>query len=167
MHLDEIPDDGSRQHEVFARFGLAAYMAQVFEAALMNLIVVAYLATGRFNSDDAFERLVNRLQQLTAGQRLTQVRNLGFVSENLAARAADCVRLRNRLAHHFFWDHSLRFMTNPGMQEMLEELDTARDQFESIASKIRQLVVKIGTPVGVSNDRIEAVTDELMKATKD
>jgi len=55
-------DDGDRQREVYARFGLAVYMAQVFEHGLVNLVVFVERLAGKISTaddwDDRFEALV-------------------------------------------------------------------------------------------------------------
>lgn len=39
--IADLPDNGARQKETYARFGLAAYWAQVFETGMVSLIAVA------------------------------------------------------------------------------------------------------------------------------
>lgn len=34
--IEDLPDDGERQRELYARYGLAMYFAQVFEHGLVN-----------------------------------------------------------------------------------------------------------------------------------
>lgn len=44
--IADLPDDGSRQHETYARYGLAMYFAQVFEHGLVNAIVLVRQVNG-------------------------------------------------------------------------------------------------------------------------
>ena len=62
--IAELPDDGSRQKEVYARFGLTAFKAQVFDHALVNLLTVAGTIEGGTTVHD-IDRLADALFKKT------------------------------------------------------------------------------------------------------
>jgi hypothetical protein len=70
-YIDELPDDGTQEHEVYARFGLAAYAAQKFEIGVVNLLTVAGLTevTASNSMDEQFAAFMGK----TAGAPLHDV----------------------------------------------------------------------------------------------
>ena len=127
--IEDLPDDGSRQKETYARFGLAAYSAQVFEAGLINLIAIATAYASRSGkpmtiedvdalNDELFGHTSGRLVTLLAGIIPSEADHLD------ACRLA--VSERNRLMHRFFREHAQDFLTPSGMQRMVDDADSVR-----------------------------------------
>ncbi|HUW11801.1 MAG TPA: hypothetical protein VM537_18895 [Anaerolineae bacterium] len=161
--IANLPDDGAREKEVFARFGLALYAAQVLEQGFMNLIIV-----GSFGSDirtDAdFDEVDGVLGTRTAGQLLRRLRAKEMLTEEEERLAAKAVDERNRLAHHFFAQHSGDFMTPEGKQIMLDDADTAGELFRRADALIEAATFRIGAPHGVTEERVSEVARSRLEA---
>jgi hypothetical protein len=117
-----LPDDGSRQQEVYARFGLAVYWAQVFEVGLANLIVVLVshrARTGRPLSRNQVDELYESLFAKTAGRLVGELRRALGDDPHIDI-CEEAVKERNRLMHHFFRIHDRDFLTLAGKQRMVE-----------------------------------------------
>lgn len=162
--IADLPDDGSRQKETYARYGLAAFHAQVFEIGLANLIVVATSDSKQGQEtwtvreiDSLFEDLYSH----TAGKLVTRLKQ--FIDQpefiELLVRA---VKERNRLMHRFFREHDRDAMTTAGMQRMVEDADTTRRLFETADQAVTSVVHELLLGRGVGEDAISRQYDTLL-----
>lgn len=160
----DLPDDGSRQKEVYARFGLAVYFAQVFETGLVNLLVIG--SAHRKRSEDPLtvvdiDQMFAEHFSQTSGRLAKRIDE--FVSDpeqvNLIKTA---VQERNRLIHHFFRDHDLDFMSNSGMQAMLDDADGVRVLLGSADAATSAVCHQFLDAAGVDEDCRQAEFDLLV-----
>jgi hypothetical protein len=123
-YIHELPDDGSQEHEVYARFGLAAYAAQTFEIGMVNLLTVAGLteATAANSMDEQFGALMGK----TAGALLREVHEAGHLSDDERETCRAALKCRNSTVHGFFYRHAADYQHPAGRQTMVEEADAAR-----------------------------------------
>lgn len=164
--IADLPDDGSRQKEVYSRYGLAMYWAQVFEEGMANLIVTvtAYLSrTGNPLTSAEIDELYEDLRAHTAGKLVNKVKEVLDDPEHID-ECRRAVMERNRLAHGFFRDHDQDFMTAAGMQRILEDADAARLLFQRADEGSTQMVRDTFALVGIGEDMIEAEFDALLRA---
>ena len=119
---DVPPADSSETKEVFAFFGLCAYHAQVLEQGLLNLVVPLRLRglTGLCPED--IEQTYVDNERRTLGQLIRDARQRVEIPERVAEALTEALRKRNYVAHSFFAQHSIDFMSEPGRREMIEEL---------------------------------------------
>ena len=164
--IEDLPDDGSREKEVYARFGLAAYHAQVFEHGLMNLVLAAETYLRRLDgvelNGDAVDALFADLVTLTAGRLLRRVGRVVRVSEDQSAAFQAAISARNSLTHHFFREHAEDFFTSEGMQVMLDEVDRLRGIFEevdAIGALLTRAILGLG---GITQEHIDAAEQEAL-----
>jgi hypothetical protein len=154
--IGSLPNDGSRQKETYARYGLAMYYAQVFEHGLVNAIVLARQINGRITDvtdwDRAFEAEFRRRSSDLA-RRVGSYSGLDDIDRELLRCA---VAERNRLAHRFFRDHSEDALSVVGMQRMLDDADNARDLFgraDAVCERLcDEAMNQLGIPIQVRLD---------------
>ncbi|WP_071287728.1 hypothetical protein [Mycolicibacterium llatzerense] len=159
--IAELPDDGSRQKEVYARFGLTAFKAQVFDHALVNLLTVAGSIDGGMSSeqvDECFERLFRK----TAGGLVTEVSNQSWLDPEDLQICRTAVSERNRLIHRFFRDHAENFMTSRGQQVMLDDLGAIADLIQRADDACQRVMMRIGQPHGFTEERVEREMREML-----
>lgn len=128
-YIFELPDDGSQQHEVYARFGLAAYAAQRFEIGMVNLLTVAGLTEGA--APDSMTEQLAALMGKTAGKLLREVHEAGHLSEEEHETCRTALKVRNSTIHGFFHRHAANFEHATGRQAMVDDADAARTTLES------------------------------------
>jgi len=156
----ELPDDGLRQKEVYARFGLVAYQAQVFDHALVNLLTVAGTIGQKLTTADV-DRFMADLFQKTAGALVNEVsRDLHLDVADLETCRKAVVE-RNRLIHRFFREHAENFMTSSGQQRMLDDLGDIADVIAQADKACHHMMMTIGEPHGftaeVVSEHLEAM----------
>jgi hypothetical protein len=159
--VTDLPDDGSQQKEVYARFGLAAYQAQVLEHGLVNLLIVARQATGQV-TPSSINTDFDRLFRLSMGALLeqTEKEQLTVADTELWSRA---LAERNRLAHHYFREHAENFMSPEGRELMLKDADAARLLFVRADEAATRVLFSISQRWGMTPDVARAVA-EIMEA---
>lgn len=157
--IAELPDDGSRQKEVYARFGLTAFMAQVFDHALVNLLTVAGTIEGTTTVHD-IDLISEALFKKTSGALVNDLSGQsGLEAEDLETCRSAVVQ-RNRLIHRFFRERAENFITSRGQQLMLDELRDIADVIQKADDACHRLKMSLGEPYGFTDD----VVDENMRA---
>src|SRR5687768_13811856 len=102
-------DDGEHEKEVFARFGLAMYRAQVLEHGIVNALAVLdlipsrrHLARSREDWGAEVDAFMDRNFEVTMGRMMHNLRAVTQVAPELDILLRDALGKRNRLAHDFF-----------------------------------------------------------------
>jgi hypothetical protein len=151
--------NAEQQKEVYARFGLAAYHAQVFEHGVANLLLIAELvkAKGIVRTQQAWETLVDHVLdssfQLTLGN---MVRRL-FEAITLDAAAKDMInaakRNRDELCHRFFREHAEDFMTSAGRLRMLDRIETLGSEICAATAAMELIEGATAKLIGISPEK--------------
>ena len=162
--IADLPDDGSRQQEVYARFGLAVYFAQVFEHGLVNVLVLSDRLAGRIVDEAAWDERFDRLFTKTASDLLRRLRATGLLSPDDATLCHDAILARNRLVHHFFRVHTEDFMTTSGQQRMVDDADSIRDLLQRADAITERITVGTLQSVGVDPAIIDLEAERLRQA---
>ncbi|MCH7700769.1 MAG: hypothetical protein IID37_03685 [Planctomycetes bacterium] len=162
----EVPTpDGDQAKEVYAFFGLAAYTAQVVEAALLNLLVGLELARQPTISRQQFEQAFDQADKKTLGQLLRKIGSqvpLGADVESVLGEALDA---RNYLCHRFFGDHAEDFLSAVGRREMIAELRELTEKIHR-ADRFYEVTVTLFERIGVSVGMVEKYIAESTKRAK-
>jgi len=154
--IAELPDDGSQQHVVYARFGLAVYFGQVLEHGLANLIVVAERLTGQIVDEESWESRYDALFSKTAGGLVRLIADQSHLAAEGIELCRRAVKRRNWLTHHYFREHVLDSMTTEGRQRMVDTADDARRLFMRADAACEEVVNQLLAKAGVTEDQIEA-----------
>jgi len=162
-----LPDNEEREREVYARFGLAMFHAQVFEEGLISFIVALVTAeheqAGTRGGADAFNDLMDDLYGRTAGKLLVKLREQAGLEPRLEALLKEAIGVRNSLAHRWFRENSADFGSVEGMQRMVDDLDTSRATLQRASVQTYGLAAKVFMSLGITERDIERVRDDLMK----
>lgn len=165
--IADLPDNGARQKEVYARYGLAMYYAQVFETGLVTLLAIATthqskVPITRPEADAMFDELFG----YTSGRLLKRLAGIMEVGGEGADDWQNAVRERNRLAHHYFRDHAENFVTTEGMQRMVDDADGVRELFERADLVTTAITRALLADVGVTDAQIEEQYDMLIERAR-
>lgn len=163
--IEDLPDDGARQKEIYARFGLAAYQAQVFDAGLTNLIAIAMAYASRSGAPmtaQDIDALSNDLFGYTSGRLVNRLARIFPSEENHLNACRLAVQERNRLMHRFFWDHAQDFLTPAGMQRMADDADSVRRLLELADVGTDAISARLLERVGVTPEVVQAEYDRIV-----
>ena len=174
-------DKGEHIKEVYAYFGRAYYMANVFETGLGNAIVqLDFLAEivetlkreGRRSFDQAryekdFDAFMERQNAQTFGNLWKRVEKLIVPDAALRDLIAEAKTKRDFLAHRYFRERADQFMTRQGRDGMIAELDSAAETFSKADKALDKFLEPRRAAIGLSADRIEAHFARYMQSFAD
>jgi len=152
------PDDrdGEEAREVYALAGLALYAANLLEHEIVNLLVglsrMERLKSGRTttNLTEEIDKVWDDNFRLTLGGLITRIKSAVPVSDDLKAGLEKTLEERNRLAHRFFREHDLNFVSAAGRRQMAEELTEMRELFCSTDKGLQPITSAIWRKSGIS-----------------
>lgn len=152
---DDLDDASYQIREVYAQYGLTNYASQVMEKGVVNTLVLKANAESSTPTQANFDVLFAQHAKLTLGQLLRAFAK-ALPNESPAYDAlATALPLRNFIAHTFFWDRAVDFMSFSGRESMLVELIEARELFESTNDLVADLTRRVAAEVGIDAVQFE------------
>jgi hypothetical protein len=152
-------DDDEHIKEVYARFGLAVYFAQVLELGLVNALIFLHLIPSRRHrarSRDEWGAVVNtfidRHFEATMGHLIKNLRDVTQVDTDLERLLSDALKRRNWLVHDFFRERATNFVSASGRQQMLTEIDECRELFQSADERLEAIVEPLRLGAGITDE---------------
>ena len=117
--------------ELYAKFGITAEAAQLFETEIGTLLLCARgLESGWHVVPDGTSGrdLLGEIDRSTLGRLLTKLNRHVEIDDNLSASFASALAARNRLNHGFYERHNFRIQTDDGRDVMMADLDALHDE---------------------------------------
>jgi hypothetical protein len=120
--------------ELYAKFGITAEAAQLFETELGTLLLgLRALEHGWPVAPDG-ERaraVLNEIDRSTLGQLLTMLKKHATLEGDLEDRLYSALEARNRLTHGFYERHNFAIQTDAGRDAMKADLERLHDELFS------------------------------------
>ena len=148
--------------EVFAQYGLAMFSAQKVEQSMILLLASALGPGDDWLNQHGIGVLLDKYSERTFGQLARHLAEKGLPAD-LVEEMRRGVRERNRLAHTYFWERAIEFVTDEGRTMMIEELAAAADQFEALENKLDPIVQKWRTARGITDDVVRETMDRMLR----
>ncbi len=164
--LDELPDDGAQEREIYARYGLAMYAAQVLEESASSLIVVHEMTHGNMRVVEEVGDRFDELWTKTLGALIRQVGTHQLVTADQSAVLGDALKARNRLAHHFFREEADSFVTPGGKRRMLDQLDAARRLFQEASALAADIYLRYMSKYGVTRGTLDEMVKDMTETAR-
>jgi hypothetical protein len=123
--------------EVYSRYGLAMYHAQVLEHGMVNAVIVARMLPTLHQHPDrtaweaAFDRAYDSELSKTFGNMLRALEPLNL-PDDLMGRLRHAKVERDRLVHRFFREHDENFLGRSGRTKMIAECEEVIERFIGI-----------------------------------
>lgn len=152
--------DSIQIREVYSRYGLAMYQAQVLEHGMVNAVIIArMLPTMRNHSDkaaweDAFDRAYDVELAKTFGNMLRALEALGL-PDDLMARLRAAKIERDHLAHRFFREHDEDFLGRAGRTRMIAACEDIIERFAAIDAELETVMQPLRERHGITAEWIE------------
>ena len=141
--------------EVFAFFGLAFYQAAVLEHGVLNLTVAVL---GKKLSALSFADVANlysNFDKHTFGQVLNALKSKMGVPADLEASLEKALKHRNHLAHRFFVNHDIDFMSDTGRRKMIDELILILQHLQVVESTMDEVCLEAWEKLGITKEWLE------------
>jgi hypothetical protein len=158
---EKIDQESWLGRQVFAYFGLAMYWAQCIEHGIANLAVATGQRDGVITTQDEFA--VDHAAMLR--------KTMGHARDELLKRRPDltefedklrrAVKLRNFLAHGYFRERTVAFMTTEGKRAMVRELERAAEFMESVNDDFVGLSLDMIEAMGATEECLSEIYEEL------
>lgn len=165
--------NGEQVKEVYARFGLAIYFAQVLEHGIINALVILDLIPSRRHlarSADEWgsevDAFMDRHFQATMGRMMRNLRDTTQVDDDLEQLLSEALRKRNWLVHDFFRERATEFMSSPGREQMISEVDGCRDLFQSADKRLEATVVPLRRRAGLTDELLAREYERMQKEAR-
>jgi hypothetical protein len=169
MHEPQDADE-EQVKEVYARFGLAVYFAQVLEHGIVNAIVILDLIPSRRHlarSADEWgsevDAFMDRHFQATMGRLMRNLRDISQVDDDLEQLLSEALRKRNWLVHEFFRERATEFMSSLGRDQMISEVDVCRDLFQSADKRLEATVTPLRRNAGLTDELLAREYERMQK----
>ena len=114
------------RHELYAKYGIAAEAAQLFETELGTLLLClrALEKDWHIVPDGAAAReVLESIDSSTLGRVLNDLKRHVTIDSDLEEGFSSALMARNRLMHGFFERHNFKIHTKEGRREMIADLD--------------------------------------------
>ena len=146
--------------EVYARFGLAYYLSECLHRGLCSLYVFYNYRDKADTTRARTEELQSIASKMTFGQILERTKE--FQSDEINNELDEVLKIRNFLAHHFWFNRIHLMAKEAGLMEMIEELEGFASFFQDINARIKCLVQEKIKEYGIK----EYIDDLFKKAKK-
>lgn len=157
--------------EVYARFGLAMYCAQVLEHGLANFLMILKFrpeATSAKNQQEwetLVEQFYNTQFAKTLGNLLRAVEEINHLPDELVQELRQVKANRDYLAHRFFREHSESFLSQDGKQRMIIICEEFIQQIQKLDRSIEAIAEPVRTRQGLTNEMIDQEIQKIIKKT--
>ncbi|HEY7414921.1 MAG TPA: hypothetical protein VH593_07000 [Ktedonobacteraceae bacterium] len=115
--------------ELYAKFGITAEAAQLFETDLNTLLLMTHFTENGWHIEPDRElglRFVDSIDRDTLGQLLKRLSKK--FDDNLKDRFASALKARNRLIHGFYERHDFKIQTDEGRDIMIADLEKLHEE---------------------------------------
>jgi hypothetical protein len=157
-----MDDENEQVKEVYARFGLAVYFAQVLEHGIVNALLVVDLIPSRRHlapSKDQWAAEVDAFTghhfEDTMGRLINNLRSVTTLDADLESILRKALGRRNWLVHDYFRERAEEFISDIGRQEMLKEIDECRELLQLADASLDAIVRPLRTTQGITDEWIE------------
>ena len=167
MFEGHIDPESEQIREVYARFGLAMYRAQCLERQLAIILATKYgpgpTRISCTELDNIFEGLFSR----TLGQLVREVVTLAGLGKDEEERLENALEKRNWLAHRYFWERAVEFLSESGRTSMINELQDATYLFDTLDEFFTNKTMEWGDSFGITQQLVEKELERLIRDRED
>lgn len=164
--------DDAQIREVYARFGLAMYMAQVLEHGMVNAVVVMKILptvrshTGEASWQAAIDSAFDNGFARTYGNMVRQLETLPEFPQQLLTRLKAAKDDRDILAHRFFRQNDMAFMNCDGRTGMIIWCEERIETFRALSDEIDAFLSPIQERYGLTEARLARLLEHLVEQAR-
>ena len=139
------------RHELYAKYGIAAEAAQLFETELSTMLLCLRALENDWHIVPDPQRAgaaLREIDQKTLGRLIRDLRPYMNLDEVTEARFVSALDARNKLIHGFFERHNFKIQTDDGRNEMLADLEGLHEQLFQAWQIASSITTTIGELIG-------------------
>jgi hypothetical protein len=158
------PESASKEEwDTYAWFGFAIQEAQSLERILLEIAVALDMQEGTSRSHDHRLSLYGKFGRLSLGDLRSHVLKHTHFPDDLADDLKKAIKIRNDLAHAFFWPKDLENDTR-AEQVAQGELMAAASLFSNLSPRLEVIMWRLLENLGVDRRTAEDQAAMLLKA---
>ena len=146
------------REELYAKFGITAEAAQLFETELGTLLLsVNAIENGWHVTPDPVNarKALDQIEAQTLGRLLGVLKGKVAFDEHLVERFASALKARNRLNHGFYQRHNFKIQTDEGRDVMIADLEELHEELFQVWRMALALTATMGELVAkLQNDQV-------------
>ena len=147
--------------EVYTRFGLAYYYAEVLHRGLCILYALSRVPKEGGLIRPRFEEHLSDAFSSTLGRIVNWV--IPILPSDMIPRLQAALDHRNFLAHHFWYERIHLVTTSAGVSQLINELSTYEDTFRALDGEIDKCVEPFMSGVGVTDDMVREALASVLR----
>jgi hypothetical protein len=155
--------------EVYAKYGVAMYLAQVIEHGLANFFLYAAAFTGVLTEAAQIDAVLDEMFSKSMGEQMRHVLAVIEFSEDHVVRLNQARERRNMLAHNYWRVRIGKTLTEVGRNEMLSELDAICEEFDALNTEMEMMAMAVMGLHGITPEmhqaEVERVKSEFREAS--
>lgn len=148
--------DDEQTRDVYAHYGLAMYLAQTLEHAIVNAMVILRLPEKEKYTRQDIDEFMEGSFQKTLGALLKQLKAEISFPPDLESVLVEALNRRNYLAHHYFRERAETIVTRNGRTLMLHELQSDQRLFEKADEQLAKAMKSLRLTHGATDSAYEA-----------
>lgn len=161
----ELSPEDHQNREVHARYGLAMYYAQAVEASIKSALVLAKVNESVITNQADFEDTWTDNFTATMGRLLQRFKPYLGGDDEIGEDLQLALKVRNQLAHHFYWDHTGDILTTAGRQRMITECGADAEFFHELNERVFEVSNRYADAMGIrpgpfDEALVESMADE-------
>lgn len=146
------------RHELYAKYGIAAEAAQLFETELGTLLLcIRGLENGWHVVPDGAKarKVLDSIDRSTLGRVLNTLKQHAAIEGDLAECFSSGLQARNQLMHGFFEKHNFKIQSESGRKEMIADLENLHGELFTAWQSAAKLTVIISAVMHSSSRKNE------------
>jgi uncharacterized protein YutE (UPF0331/DUF86 family) len=159
----DVDEANARIREVYARYGLAMYAAQLLETGLIQFVVTLRADAGSLNTQSDYDDEWDKLAKKTFGQLLKTI-DPNLLDTQLSQELDNALALRNRLAHKYFWEKAADMLGEKSKEQMVVELQGYADYFKELDAQVTEKVYAWADRRGIDLEALNEIEMEKLRA---
>ena len=163
-------DKSDHCREVYARYGHAMYRAQCVEQSITQLIVFFDFFPNNLSKisskadwEKGIDEFDGELSSKTMGQLVKSLTGLGAVDTSIENKLRVALSERNMLAHRFFVDHALNFVSEKGRDLMIFALHECCALFDEIEDILNPITYSLCEKYGLTQELLKKIETEMFE----
>ncbi len=175
--MPEVYDESEHCKEVYAHFGLAYYESGVVETGLAIVLLYAEFLAGwkrkilqhgravfdRKTYEAEFDAFLKNQHGQTLGNLLKRLDRAVGIPAGLMEAIKEGKALRDFLAHHYFREHAVDFVTRLGRDRMIAELTAMQEKFRNLDLRVQQLGEPVKQELGIHEKMLKPFMEEFIR----
>ncbi|MEN7429287.1 hypothetical protein VA599_00930 [Chromobacterium sp. TRC.1.1.SA] len=164
-------DKSDHIRDVYAHFGLAMHLAQCLEQSIfIHLMFFDFFPRNIkfFKSQDhwaqEFDKYESQELGKSMGRLIQKMKDAGQPTNAIKDLLPTALKQRNRLAHTYFSEHAIKFMSEEGRDEMISELESIQSQLSSAMKMIDSITLPLAHHYGLTEEMLQKMMSEMLQA---